>query len=56
MIQQKNYFFKRNNCQSTETTQIQTEYNSYYSKLIIQRRVTNISGLEKFKNVLNLCT
>jgi hypothetical protein len=37
-------------------TRIQTEYNNYYSKLIIQRRVINISGLEKFKNVLNLCT
>ena len=53
---EKLHLFLKNYCQSTVTTPIQTEYNNYYYKLIIQRRVMNISGLEKFKNVLNLGT
>ena len=38
------------------TTPIESEYNNRYYKLIIQRRVLNISGIDKFKNVLNLGT
>jgi len=51
---EKLHSFLKNYCQSTVTTPIQSEYNNYHYKLIIQRRVLNTSGLEKFKNILNL--
>ena len=53
---EKIHLFLKNYCQSTVTTPIESEYNNYYYKLIIQRRVLNISGIDKFKNVLNLGT
>jgi hypothetical protein len=53
---EKIYLFLKDYCQITKNTPIQNEYNNYYYKLIIQRRVLNISGLDKFKNVLNLGT
>ena len=49
---EKNHLFLKNYCQSTVTTPIQSEYNNYYYKLIIQRRALNISGLDKFKKCI----
>ena len=51
---EKLHSYLKNYCQLTLTTPIETEYNKYYYKLIVQRRVLNISGLEKFKQVPNL--
>jgi hypothetical protein len=51
---EKLHLFLKNYCQSSKNTPIQSEYNNYHYKLIIQRRVLNTSGLEKFKNILNL--
>ena len=53
---EKLHSYLKNYCQLTLTTPIETEYNKYYYKLIVQRRVLNFSGFEKFKQVLNLGT
>ena len=53
---EKIHLFLKNYCELTKTTPIQNEYNNYYYRLIIQRRVLNITGLDKFKHVLNLGT
>ena len=50
------HLFLKNYCQLTKNTPIKNEYNNYYNRLIIQRRVLNITGSDKFKNVLNLGT
>ena len=50
------HLFLKNYCELTKNTPIQNEYNNYYYRLIIQRRVLNITGLDKFKHVLNLGT
>jgi len=43
-----------NYCESTRSTPIQSGYNNYYYKLILQRRNLNDIGMEKFKLLLNL--
>ena len=51
---EKLLLYLKNYCQLTKNTPIQNEYNNYHYKLIVQRRVLNTNGKDKFSKLLNL--
>lgn len=46
--------FVREYCEKSLQSPMDSDYNKYYYKLIIQRRKVNYNGLEKFRQLLNL--